>query len=146
MARAELAVRRTRSAEEVQAAFALRFAVFCDEQGVARGDELDGRDDEATHFVALRDGVVVGTCRLLVDGEVARIGRMAVALHERRGGVGARLLEVGEAAGREQGARRVLLAAQVRAEPFYAQHGYRAAGQPFVEAGIEHIRMEKALA
>jgi predicted GNAT family N-acyltransferase len=146
LAPAELTVRRTRSADEVQAAFALRFAVFCDEQGVPRGDELDQRDEEAVQFVALRGGSVVGTCRLLVDGEVARIGRMAVARGERRGGVGRRLLEVGEEAAREHGARRVLLAAQVQAEPFYARHGYRAAGQPFEEAGIEHIRMEKALA
>jgi predicted GNAT family N-acyltransferase len=146
LARPELAVRRTRSAGEVEAAFALRFAVFCDEQGVSREDELDGRDDEATHFVAVRDGAVVGTCRLLVDGDVAKIGRMAVARDERRGGVGGRLLEAGEAAAREHGARRVVLAAQVQAEPFYARHGYRAAGRPFEEAGIEHIRMEKALA
>jgi len=146
LARAELAVRRTRSAGEVEAAFALRIAVFCDEQGVARGDELDGRDNEAVHFIALRDGSVVGTCRVLVDGEVGKIGRMAVARRERRGGVGGRLLEAGEAAARERGARCIVLAAQVQAEPFYARHGYRAAGQPFEEAGIEHIRMEKPLA
>jgi predicted GNAT family N-acyltransferase len=146
LARPEPTVRPARGAEEVAAAFAVRFAVFCDEQGVSREDELDGRDEEAAHFVAVRDGEVVGTCRLLVDGEVAKIGRMAVARSERRSGVGGRLLEAGETAARERGARRVVLAAQVQAEPFYAEHGYRAAGQPFEEAGIEHIRMEKALA
>ena len=31
-------------------------------------DELDGRDGDALHLVAIDDGAVVGTCRLLTDG------------------------------------------------------------------------------
>jgi predicted GNAT family N-acyltransferase len=145
LARPELAVRRVRGSAELEAALALRTAVFCDEQGVPVPEELDGRDREALHVVALRGDAVVGTCRVLVEGGVARLGRMAVERSARRSGVGARLLATAEAAAREEGAWRVVLAAQRHAEPFYARHGYRAGGQPFDEAGIEHVRMEKAL-
>ena len=142
---AELAVRPSRDAAEVEAALALRRAVFCDEQGVSEPDEVDGRDGEALHVVAVRDGRVIGTCRVLVESGAAKLGRMAVERSARRGGIGARLLFVAELQARAAGAQRVVLAAQVAAEPFYASHGYRAVGAHFEEAGIEHVRMEKAV-
>ena len=43
----------------------LRHRVFCVEQGVPEHEEIDGRDGEAIHLVALRDGELLGTCRLL---------------------------------------------------------------------------------
>ena len=43
--------------------------------------------------MAERDGQIVGTCRLLLDGGVARLGRMAVSRLGPRQGVGALLLE-----------------------------------------------------
>ena len=142
---AELAVRASRDAAEVEAALALVRAVFCDEQGVSEPDEVDGRDGEALHVVAVRDGRVIGTCRVLVESGAAKLGRMAVERSARRGGIGARLLFVAELQARAAGAQRVVLAAQVAAEPFYAAHGYRAVGAHFEEAGIEHVRMEKAV-
>ena len=39
----------------------------------------------------------------------------------------------------------MLLHAQRRAEGFYAAAGYLAEGEPFIEEGIEHVRMRKAL-
>jgi hypothetical protein len=81
-------VRRTATPREVEAALALRRAVFCDEQGVPLADELDGRDGEATHLVALDGATVVGTCRLLSEqGATVRLGRLAVAAEARRRGI-----------------------------------------------------------
>jgi predicted GNAT family N-acyltransferase len=142
----EIAVRLARDADEVRAALALRHAVFVDEQGVTVADEVDGRDDVALQVVVVRDGEVIGTCRVLVEEGHAKLGRMAVDRGLRGGGVGALLLAEGERLAREAGARLVVLAAQTAAESFYAAHGYRAVGQPFEDAGIEHVRMEKALA
>jgi predicted GNAT family N-acyltransferase len=141
----DLAVRPPRDEAEYRAALALRRDVFCDEQGVSEAHEIDGRDHEALHVVAVRDGRVIGTCRMLVEGGVGKLGRMAVARDARRGGIGARLLVAAEAAARAHRARRVILAAQVDAERFYAAHGYIAIGAHFEDAGIEHVRMEKAL-
>lgn len=142
----DVAVRLARDADELRAALALRHAVFVDEQGVAVADELDGRDDEALQIVVVRDGEVIGTCRVLVEGAHAKLGRMAVDRGLRRAGIGALLLAEAERLARDAGARLVVLAAQTYAEPFYAAHGYRAVGPPFQDAGIEHVRMDKALA
>jgi predicted GNAT family N-acyltransferase len=141
----DFAVRPPQDAAELRAALALRHDVFCTEQGVSEAQEIDGRDGEALHLVAVRGERVIGTCRVLVEGGVAKLGRMAVERGARRGGVGARLLDAAEAAACGAGVRRVILAAQLYAEPFYAEHGYHPVGTHFEDAGIEHVRMEKAL-
>jgi predicted GNAT family N-acyltransferase len=142
-----LEVRRAASAGEVTAALELRHAVFCDEQGVPLADELDGRDEEAIHLVASAEGGVMGTCRLLRGpGGTARLGRLAVAGHARRRGIGTALVRAAEDEARALGAHRVRLDAHVPAQALYAALGYQVLGQPFVDAGLPHVRMEKALA
>ena len=80
-----LTVKRAESAEEIEGARSLRFRVFVEEQGVPRDLEMDELDATAVHAVSLRDGVVIGTGRLILDSATqARIGRMAVAPHLRR--------------------------------------------------------------
>jgi predicted GNAT family N-acyltransferase len=57
-------------------AFALRRAVFIEEQRVA-DDEFDAHDLTATHFVAILEGAVVGTLRLIEMPDHIKIGRVA---------------------------------------------------------------------
>jgi predicted GNAT family N-acyltransferase len=142
----DIEVREARIREEIEGALALRFRVFCEEQGVARGAEQDGRDQEAIHLVALDAGRPVGTCRLLVENGVARLGRNAVSEECRGRGIGASLLEVADSVARTAGAQRIRLHAQVPARRFYERAGYVAEGQVFLEEGIEHVTMEKRLA
>jgi len=139
-------VRPARDASEREEALALRHAVFCVEQDVPLDEELDGRDAEALQLVALESGAVLGTCRLLLEGERAVLGRMAVAAPARGRGIGAALLEAADAAARAAGARHVVLAAQLAARGLYERYGYAASGASFLDAGIEHVRMEKPLA
>ncbi len=140
-------IRRASGPDEVAAAIALRRAVFVDEQGVPLEDEVDGRDGEALHLVAVADeGTVVGTCRLLTDGTTLKLGRMAVAPAARRAGVGLRLLELADAEAAACGAERTVLAAQRSALPLYERGGYAARGDVFLDAGIEHVWMEKRYA
>jgi predicted GNAT family N-acyltransferase len=138
-------VRRARGAGERDAAIALRQLVFCEEQGVPRELELDGRDEDALHIVAVRGGEVIGTCRVLLDGATAKLGRMAVASAERGRGLGSSLLEAAEREAVAAGAARVALHAQEQARELYAANGYRPYGEPFEQAGIPHIAMEKTL-
>ena len=140
-------VRRASGPDEVAAAIALRAAVFVDEQGVPLEEDLDGRDGEALHLVAVADdGTVVGTCRLLTDGTTLRLGRMAVAPAARRRGLGLRLLELADAEAGASGAERTVLAAQLTALGLYERAGYDARGGVFLDAGIEHVWMEKRYA
>ena len=141
-----VALRRARDAAERSAATELRIRVFCDEQGVSREDEIDGRDGDAVHLVALERGAVVGTCRLLFDGTTCKLGRLVVERDARRRGIGGRLLALAEAEARTAGAERIVLNAQTRARGVYRAAGYEEAGDTFMQAGIEHIRMERPLA
>ena len=131
---------------EVEEAMRLRERVFCGEQGVPLAAERDGRDAEALHVVALEDRGLVGTCRLVFDGDVALLGRLAVDPAARRRGIGEAILAEAERCAREAGARRVSLHAQVAARRLYDRAGYEPRSDPFVEQGIEHLAMEKVLA
>jgi predicted GNAT family N-acyltransferase len=135
--------RPTRDSGEVAHALALRERVFCEEQGVSLTGERDGRDPGALHVVALDGERVVGTCRLLLEGETARLGRMAVDPARRGRGVGSAVLGAAEDAVRAAGASRIALHAQIAVRPLYEAHGYRAHGVPFLDEGILHVAMDK---
>ncbi len=139
-------VREARTRGEVEQALALRLRVFCEEQGVERAAEQDGRDADAIHLVALEGKELIGTCRLLVEGGVARLGRNAVSSEARGRGVGATLLEAADRAAVRAGADRIRLHAQLRARTLYERSGYAPQGDTFLEEGIEHVTMEKRLA
>jgi predicted GNAT family N-acyltransferase len=138
-------VRPTRDEAEVAAALALREEVFCGEQGVSLAEERDGRDEEALHLVVVDDGVVVGTCRLLVEGTTVKLGRMAVSRTRRGLGLARALITEAEARARALGGERIVLAAQLSAQPLYDRAGYAVFGEVFLDAGIEHVMMAKAL-
>jgi predicted GNAT family N-acyltransferase len=138
-------VRRVRGQDEMDAALELRHEVFCVEQGVPQHEELDGRDHEGIHLVAIADGELVGTCRVLMVGTTAQFSRLAVRATARRRGIATALLEAADAETLAAGGKRLVLHAQTYAQELYVQAGYRTRGRVFREAGIEHIAMEKHL-
>jgi predicted GNAT family N-acyltransferase len=138
-------VRRVRGQDEMDAALELRHEVFCVEQGVPEHEELDGRDDEGIHLVAIADGELVGTCRVLMVGTTAQFSRLAVRATARRRGIATALLEAADAETLAAGGRRLVLHAQTYAQELYEQAGYRTRGRVFREAGIEHVAMEKRM-
>jgi predicted GNAT family N-acyltransferase len=138
-------VRAPRSDAELEAAMELRYQVFCVEQGVTREADRDGLDGQAEQLVAERDGRIVGTCRLLIDGGLARLGRMVVSREVRGRGVGGLILAEADRVAMAHGATRIQLHAQVTARGVYDRAGYRPVSGVFVEEGIEHLSMEKRL-
>ena len=139
-------VRPARDRDEIEQALALREQVFCVEQGVPLAADQDGLDDLAVQVVAVEDGRVIGTCRVLVEAGVGRLGRMAVAAPARGRGLGAAILAAAEQSARDAGARLMRLHAQRYVEDLYAAAGYTPYGEAFVEEGIPHVGMEKPLA
>jgi predicted GNAT family N-acyltransferase len=138
-------VRRVHGEEEMASALQLRHDVFCVEQGVPEREELDGRDGEALHLVAVSNGSLLATCRLLFVGPTVQFSRLAVRRSARRHGIASALLELADAETRAGGARRLVLHAQTYARALYEAAGYEPRGRIFMEAGIEHIAMEKHL-
>ncbi len=123
----------------------VRFAVFVDEQQIPRELEMDDRDIVCVHWLALDEsGSPLGTVRLDLDSG-GKVGRLAVLARERRRGVGRALMERLHEHARAQRLTRVWCHAQASAAPFYTRLGYRITGEPFEEAGIAHVRMERPL-
>jgi len=128
-------------------AFAVRRAVFVDEQGVPESLELDEHDADATHFVAYADGEAVGAARLRrVDEGTGKVERVAVREPRRGEGWGRRLMDALEAVASEEGYETLVLHAQVPVVEFYRNRGYRTVGEEFEEAGIPHVEMVRSLA
>lgn len=139
-------IRPVRGEDEMAAVLRLRYDVFCDEQGVPHREELDGRDRDAIHLVAVNDeGELLATCRLLFVGPTVQFSRLAVRISARRQGIASALLDRADQEARAGGARRLVLHAQTYAHALYEGSGYAPRGKRFMEAGIEHIAMEKPL-
>ena len=137
----QIEIVEVRSRDRLEQAFAVRRAVFVEEQGVDEALEIDGRDDEAQHLLALHDGQPVGTLRVswIEDGRVAKIERVAVLPRARGAKVGRGLVEAALATARVTAAEAAMLHAQTTVQGFYAKLGFVALGPEFIEDGIPHI-------
>ena len=120
----------------------IRFTVFVEEQRVPAEIELDEMDAKSLHAVAFYGGDPIATGRLLPDGH---IGRMAVLQAWRGRGIGGRILAKLMDAARARGDREVVLSAQVHATAFYRAHGFVEEGGEYMDAGIPHVDMRRAL-
>lgn len=133
------------SAGALYEVLSLRQEVFVVEQRSAYLD-ADGRDRDAWHLTG-RDarGELVAYLRLLPpgsQGEEPVLGRVVVRGSRRGEGLGRRMMELGiEKASRLYGGCPLRLSAQTYLETFYASLGFVAAGEPYDEDGIPHIRM-----
>jgi predicted GNAT family N-acyltransferase len=130
------------------AAYAIRYAVFVEEQGIPAELEIDAYDPIAEHALAFVDGQCVATARIYLDEQdssKAKIGRMAVLKKFRGQGIGTALLGEAIRAGMIQGASVFELHAQQSAAPFYAKLQFKPDGAIFDEVGIPHQRMRLVL-
>jgi predicted GNAT family N-acyltransferase len=121
----------------------IRNTVFSREQGIDANLDFDGLDPGSVQVIARDEhGSVVGTARMLGDGHV---GRIAVLAHRRGLGIGSRLVEGLMRIAAERGLGNVYLNSQINAVGFYRALNFEAVGDPFMEADIEHLRMERQL-
>ncbi|QLD87167.1 GNAT family N-acetyltransferase [Natronomonas halophila] len=139
-------VRRVDSEAEMADALTVRREVFIEEQGVPEDLEIDGKDEEAIHFVAYSGGDAVGAARLREHDEAAaKVERVAVVEDERETGLGRAIMDTVEDAARAEGYESVLLHAQAPVIGFYETLGYEITSDEFEEAGIPHREMRKSL-
>jgi predicted GNAT family N-acyltransferase len=136
-------VRIGRWAELEPWALPLRVSVFVREQGVPIELEQDELDEVATHVVIIDStGQSLATGRLVItELGIGKIGRLAVAKSYRGQGLGKVVLHTIIAHAQTLGVRLLKLHAQRDAERFYLAFGFVVQGEPFMEAGIEHILM-----
>lgn len=125
-------------------ALTIRERVFVEEQGVPMDREIDGLDDEATHFL-LTDEVPVATARVRPHDGGLKVERVAVLPAHRGEGYGEAVMDEVEAHARRVGYEEVVLNAQVPVVEFYERLGYVVEGEDFEDAGIPHRTMRKSL-
>jgi predicted GNAT family N-acyltransferase len=144
---ATIRIVEVRTPAELEQAFAIRRAVFMEEQGVSEALEFDQLDDEARHLLAFWGGEAVGTLRLrwLDGGRTAKIERVAVLPGARGLEIGRALVEAALAMARLGGADTASLHAQTTVQGFYGKLGFVAFGPEFMEDGIAHIAMQLSL-
>jgi len=123
------------------AAFALRREVFVWEQNVPEEEEHDDLDMTATHYVAIAEGEVVGTLRLIDYPEHVKIGRVAVRQAFRGQGIARRLIDRAMADARAKGRDRFYLTAQSDKLGLYQKLGFVAFGPEFMDGGMPHRAM-----
>lgn len=131
---------------DLAACYALRRAVFIEEQGVSEFEEMDDQDDQAIHLLAWQDDRPVGSARILLMGDTGKIGRVCVLASARGTGLGAALIRAALDVLREQpGVTRAKLGAQTHALGFYEKLGFAAHGPVYDDAGIPHRDMTRDL-
>lgn len=123
------------------AAFALRREVFVWEQKVPEAEENDADDLTATHFVAIAQGEVVGTLRLIDKPEHIKIGRVAVRLAFRGKGIAKTMILAAMNHARAGGRDRFYLTAQSDKLGMYEKLGFTAFGPEFQDGGMPHRAM-----
>ncbi len=144
------------SADDVYDMLALRSNVFVVEQQCSFLD-ADGCDRSAWHLLGRLDAsTVAGPSRNImvplaaylrsldpgVKCPESSIGRVSVAAAYRGTGLGRALMREGIARAQAQRPHAAIrISAQLRLEAFYASLGFRSAGLPYVEDGIDHVDM-----
>lgn len=132
--------------DDLAECLALRRRVFIEEQGVPEADELDGTDAGAIHLLAALAGRPIGTARLKIAGDTGKIGRVCVLPGARGTGLGrALVLAAVDRLSAEPGVTTAKLSAQADAVGFYEKLGFTAHGPVYLDAGIPHRDMTRAL-
>lgn len=124
----------------------IRALVFMDEQDVDPLIEIDDLDATCDQYVVYNDNdTIIGTCRVITQDTTWHLGRIAIVKEERKKQYGSFLLQEIEKIAKENKIHRLELGSQKQAQLFYENNGYQAYGEPYIEANIEHINVEKCL-
>lgn len=137
--------RRITTEEQLEEAFRIRKAVFVKEQGVPEEAELDEYDDVADHVLVYFENEPVGTGRVRIVDDMAKLERICVLSTHRKHHLGRAIMEELEAIAIEKGVAKAKLHGQVQAAPFYEKQGYEIASTVFMEENIPHVKMVKGL-
>src|SRR5262249_12005186 len=104
-------------------------------------EEFDVDDLTAAHVVAIRNGDVCGTLRVIRAEDYVKIGRVVTGMPWRGQGVASAMLRHAMEEHRHIRDNRFHLAAQSDKMALYERFGFRAYGEEFLDVGIPHFNM-----
>lgn len=128
----------------------VRYEVFQVEKGIPKNVDVDKYDcinNECEHFLIKYEKKSVGTvrCKLNFKNKEIKLERFCILSDYRRFGLGRLMLEFIENYYKNKGFKIIRLDSKFAVYGFYEKNGYKAASEVFIEAGIDHIKMEKKL-
>ncbi|MDC6157757.1 GNAT family N-acetyltransferase [Bacillus albus] len=133
---------------DLETAFHIRKEVFVKEQNVPLADEFDTFDEiseKCKHILVYYNDLPVGTGRIqFVDG-AGKLERICILKDYRKYGLGKVIIKALEEIARNKEATQVKLHGQTQAEGFYKKLDYQTSSDVFMEDGIPHVIMTKAL-
>jgi len=112
--------------------------VFVVEQSVPSEIEMDGKDSDCIHFLALKKSKPIGAARLQKYGKIERV---SVLREYRSKGIGTAIMKRVIETAKNLNVEKVYLHSQMDSKIFYQKLGFIELGQIFFEANIPHIEM-----
>lgn len=107
--------------------------------------EIDGKDKDAYHLWAEKNGKIITYTRILLPGisyKEASIGRVLVRMDYRGKELGRELMERSiEYVKEEMGEEKIRISAQERLADFYISLGFEQVSEMYLEDDIPHIEM-----
>jgi putative N-acetyltransferase (TIGR04045 family) len=130
------------SAAELEGHFAVRHAVFVEQQKLFE-DDRDEHDVEALHAIAVADGVVIGAVRLYpLSDSIWKGDRLAVLPGHR---AGSDLVNFAVRTAGERGGTQMVAQVQVANVRFFERLGWVRDGEAAMYRGVMHQPMAIAL-
>eukprot|EP01029_Cantina_marsupialis_P024104 TRINITY_DN6124_c4_g1_i1.p1 TRINITY_DN6124_c4_g1~~TRINITY_DN6124_c4_g1_i1.p1 ORF type:complete len:164 (-),score=22.67 TRINITY_DN6124_c4_g1_i1:877-1368(-) len=139
---------------EIYTILQLRHKVFDIEQNIKDEDDIDGVDVNCFHiFIRYGDEDIVAYGRILIpnldhgeehlDSPTCAFGRLLVVSEHRGKGLAKKIVgEIIEFTKKKWGVKVILIHAQAYLKDFYESFGFEVRSEPFIEAGIPHLKME----
>lgn len=119
----------------------LRYETFTAELGMPSEVEIDIYDQFAHHLIVEDGSKVVGTGRLVYKEDKYLIGRIAIDKDSRGLKLGDLVVRMLLDRAFNIGAKEVSVYSMIPVQGFYERIGFKAKGEPFIDATIEHIEM-----
>ena len=116
----------------------VRHKVFVVEQSIPSEIEMDGKDSDCIHFLALEQSKPIGAARLQKYGKIERV---SVLREYRTKGIGTAIMKMVIEKARDLDIEKIYLHSQMDSKNFYQQLGFVQHGKTFFEADKPHIEM-----
>ena len=116
----------------------VRHKVFVVEQSIPPEIEMDGKDSDCIHFLALKQSKPIGAARLQKYGKIERVSVLRDYRHK---GIGSAIIKMVIEKARNMDIEKIYLHSQMDSKNFYQQLGFFQHGEIFFEADKLHIEM-----
>jgi predicted GNAT family N-acyltransferase len=136
-------IRVARGFDDLLMVFSIRASVYMAEQDCPYGEEFDGNDHCATHFLGLIDGEPAGCLRVRFFGGFAKIERLAVRKRYRSSSLAFDLVRAGIAHARRKGFKRLYGHSRQGLDSFWRRFGAKPipGRGPFVFSDYRYTEM-----